>query len=258
MPGPALETDAGAAPAYFGKLPARGDFIGRRFSRAFLAAWDPWLQSAVAASREALGEAWLERYLVSPLWRFYFRAGACGPNAVAGVFIPSVDTVGRYFPFVLAHELAAGEDVAPFAEGVGESYAALEALVLSALGAKFDPALLDRALAVPKASEPAAIAPPPAMEAPALQHIALGEGEPQAAQLSESLAAHAVPAEASLWWTSGCELIAPCLLVCAGLPAAPAFAAMLDGEWTARGWSSASGVSPPPPPVEVPAPSDAI
>ena len=39
------------APGFYGKLPARGDFIGRRLGRPFIEAWDGWLQQAVLASR---------------------------------------------------------------------------------------------------------------------------------------------------------------------------------------------------------------
>ena len=40
----------------FGKLPVRGDFITRRFSRPCVTAWDGWLQEAIAASHDALAE----------------------------------------------------------------------------------------------------------------------------------------------------------------------------------------------------------
>src|SRR5690606_38067541 len=41
----------------------------------------------------------------------------------------------------------------------------------------------------------------------------------------------------SAWWTSGSDLIDPVLAVCAGMPPAAGFAAMLDGNWRCRGWS---------------------
>ena len=48
-------------------------------------------------SRDALGEGWLETYLTAPVWRFALAAGCCGP-AAAGIWLPSVDRVGRYYP----------------------------------------------------------------------------------------------------------------------------------------------------------------
>ena len=50
----------------FGKLPSHGDFLRRRASDAFVDAWDAWLRECLAASREALGERWLDVYLTSP------------------------------------------------------------------------------------------------------------------------------------------------------------------------------------------------
>ena len=53
-----------------------------------------------------MGEEWLPIYLTSPIWRFVLSAGLCGGEVVAGVLMPSVDRVGRYFPFTLAVPLA--------------------------------------------------------------------------------------------------------------------------------------------------------
>ncbi len=89
-----------------GKFPARGDFVTRNLPRAFVTPWDDWLQAGMAASRQQLGERWLSIYLESPIWRFVLAAGVCGPDAWAGVLIPSVDKVGRYFPLTIAEPLA--------------------------------------------------------------------------------------------------------------------------------------------------------
>ena len=59
----------------------------------------------MAASREALGDRWLDVYLTSPAWRFTGEAGACGPVPVVGLMVPSVDRVGRYFPLTIVAEL---------------------------------------------------------------------------------------------------------------------------------------------------------
>lgn len=40
----------------------------------------------------------------------------------------------------------------------------------------------------------------------------------------------------SLWWSNGSERIAPCLLVCPGLPDAERFTALLAGDWSQRSW----------------------
>ena len=91
----------------FGKLPSRGDFLRRRASDAFVDAWDAWLRECLAASREALGERWLDLYLTSPAWRFALSGGTCGPAPVIGTMVPSVDRVGRYLPLTLVANLPA-------------------------------------------------------------------------------------------------------------------------------------------------------
>ena len=50
---------------------------------------------------------WLDAYLAGPSWRFLLSPGALAPGspAIAGVLMPSVDTVGRYFPLTLVHLL---------------------------------------------------------------------------------------------------------------------------------------------------------
>jgi type VI secretion system protein ImpM len=109
---------------FFGKLPARGDFVERRLDRGFCRALDDWLQAGMAESRARLGDAWLPLYLNAPLWRFAFAPGVCGAPAASGVMMPSVDRVGRYFPLV----------VAVHARGIAADwYAAAEQTILLAL-----------------------------------------------------------------------------------------------------------------------------
>jgi type VI secretion system protein ImpM len=92
-------------PGWYGKIPTLGDFVSRRLPHHFVSAWDAWLQAAMTASREELGENWLDVYLTSPIWRFALMPGACTPEAWAGVLLPSVDKVGRYFPLTFALQL---------------------------------------------------------------------------------------------------------------------------------------------------------
>ena len=44
----------------FGKLSAKRDFIALAVPRDFLNAWEPWMQGCVSASRDNLGELWLQ------------------------------------------------------------------------------------------------------------------------------------------------------------------------------------------------------
>ena len=102
-------TDANSIPGWYGKLPTLGDFASRRLDGDFIEPWDLWLGEGLAAQREMLGEAWLEAYLRSPVWRFVLMPGALPglqqDGALAGVLMPSVDRVGRYFPLTLVTRL---------------------------------------------------------------------------------------------------------------------------------------------------------
>lgn len=96
-------------PGWYGKLPTLGDFASRRLDAAFIEPWDLWLGEGLAAQREQLGEAWLDAYLGSAVWRFVLMPGVlpaqAEPAALAGVLMPSVDRVGRYFPLTLVTRL---------------------------------------------------------------------------------------------------------------------------------------------------------
>ena len=55
---------------FYGKLPARGDFVRAGLPRDFTDPWDDWLQSVIAGSRSLMGDAWLPAFLEAPVWRF--------------------------------------------------------------------------------------------------------------------------------------------------------------------------------------------
>jgi len=87
---------------FYGKIPTTGDFVSRHLPRTFIEPWDQWLQESIAASREQLGDHWLNSYLTGPIWRFALSKGVCSNTAWIGLMMPSVDQVGRYFPLTLA------------------------------------------------------------------------------------------------------------------------------------------------------------
>jgi len=88
-------------PGWFGKLPGMGDFAHRRLPDSFRSVWDPWLQRGLARLRDRHAD-WTERYLEAPIWCFALGPQVAGERAWIGVLMPSVDGVGRYFPFTLA------------------------------------------------------------------------------------------------------------------------------------------------------------
>ena len=112
---------------FFGKLPSRGDFVRGSLSRAVAAPWDRWLQSVMPDAQARLGERWSGVWHAAPGWRFAFEPGVCGPQPLAGVWLPSMDRVGRTFPLMIAAQVAGLDDafldlaerrLAEFGEGV--------------------------------------------------------------------------------------------------------------------------------------------
>lgn len=84
--------------AWYGKLPARGDFVGQGLPPAWVEGWDHCLQQVLR-----LGE--LRHF---PPWRFLVWPApedAHGPVR-AGVLVSSHDRVGRVFPLTVVQALA--------------------------------------------------------------------------------------------------------------------------------------------------------
>lgn len=95
-----------ALPGWFGKLPGMGDFAHRRLPESFRSVWDQWLQRGLARLKDRHDD-WTAHYLEAPIWCFALGPKVAGEGAWMGVLMPSVDGVGRYFPFTLAVELDA-------------------------------------------------------------------------------------------------------------------------------------------------------
>ena len=104
----AADTGARDAPGWYGKISTLGDFAQRRLPVEFVQASDAWLSRVMVASRQQLGERWLDGYLTSPVMRFAWAPGVAGGAGGAdaswwfGVLMPSCDNVGRYFPLLIA------------------------------------------------------------------------------------------------------------------------------------------------------------
>ncbi len=214
-----------ASVGFFGKVPSRGDFVRRDVPASFVAAWDAWLQAGIAGSREILGAAWLEIYLTSPAWRFALAADLAGDAAAAGVLIPSVDSVGRYFPLTLACVL----DGAPpplLLRGERAWFERAEALALAALAEGSALEELVEGLGGLGCPTPAGPVPlDAAVRCP-------GESE---SRLALGMAQHFAPPHA-LFWSAGSTRVAPSLLFMRALPGPRQFAALLDGAWSEHGW----------------------
>jgi type VI secretion system protein ImpM len=93
-------------PGWYGKLAALGDFAQRRLPPEWVRSCDGWLSGVMRAGRETLGEGWLEAYLTAPLLRFAWAPGVVDGQWWFGLLMPSCDSVGRYFPLLIAQPRA--------------------------------------------------------------------------------------------------------------------------------------------------------
>jgi type VI secretion system ImpM family protein len=114
--GVGAERASRVAPGWYGKLPALGDFASRRLPPLFVEPWDRWLATGLAAWRENDPD-WLAAFLAAPTWRFMLGAGLPFDRSpgYAGVLMPSVDRVGRYFPLTVVRPRGAVDLQAPMA-----------------------------------------------------------------------------------------------------------------------------------------------
>jgi type VI secretion system protein ImpM len=228
-----------SAAGVYGKLPAHGDFIQRNLSPAFVRQWDPWLQHFVAGAKEKMGADWLDIYLTSPIWRFVLSQGVIDEGRWAGILMPSVDQVGRYFPFTIAVRLPENQNPLEFMSLQTSWFSAIEELGLRALNGEIELDDLAQELeGVPpgleSAYEPAGVP----TETYAMQVDMELEEQSAAsaypcmldAMLSKLLGSY------SIWSTTGSERVASCVFNVQGLPTADKLPAMLDGLWRQWGW----------------------
>jgi type VI secretion system protein ImpM len=90
---------------WWGKLPARGDFVGRGLPARWRADWDGWLQRGLAlAATAADGGVLHDRLSNFAPWRYVALPTRGEPWC--GLFVASHDRVGRAFPLTLAERMA--------------------------------------------------------------------------------------------------------------------------------------------------------
>jgi type VI secretion system protein ImpM len=239
-----------AAVGFYGKLPCRGDFLRRRVPQEFIDVWDGWLQECISESYRQLEDKWLDAYLTSPVWRFVLTEGACGTGSYAGVMVPSVDRVGRYFPLTIVAQWNVEECALDIACGAQRWFDAAEALAMEAPDTSdldaFDERVTQLAERIDSsgASESAYLY--EMLKHSEFPHRTGQWHVPLAAVGSLQKAVNAVAFRElertlrplSLWWTDGSDRAHAAWLTMRGLPAASSFAAMLTGEWTAASWNS--------------------
>jgi type VI secretion system protein ImpM len=89
-------------PGWYGKIAALGDFASRRLSSEWISTCDAWLSTVISDARADLGSRWLDVYLSAPLLRFAWTPGVVDERWWFGLLMPSCDSVGRYFPLIVA------------------------------------------------------------------------------------------------------------------------------------------------------------
>jgi type VI secretion system protein ImpM len=195
---PLLPADARVG--LFGKLPSRGDFLREGLPRDFVDAWDAWWQRGLALTQQRPQDEWRDAWLEAPVWRFVLPPGMCGTHGVLGLWMPSVDKAGRYFPLTLA--AAAAADWALLAPS-------LTAFLDEAEEAGRDALELD-------------VAPGDLLERLQRAFVA-GDSTAPLPLLTEGQAA---------WWTDGGPRVAARLETGSELPEDSRFAALIDDGWS--------------------------
>jgi type VI secretion system protein ImpM len=217
----------------FGKLGAKRDFIALATPRAFLEAWEPWLQSSLAASRHQMGERWQHGFLTAPVWRFWLGAGICG-TTVAGAIMPSLDGMGRYYPLTL-HAIA--DTVAPIPppdiDAQDEWFGMAEEFLLATLSGNTTFADISAALdnlAGPRTRSSAETEPGILSLAESMSGKVLAGPDFATALTALRVASPEIYAAASFWWTAGGGDFPPTALSCRGLPDPYRYSALLTGD----------------------------
>lgn len=223
----------------YGKLPAYGDFLTRELDPAFVEVWDTWLQGFVSGGQEQLGENWLDTYLTSPIWRFAFSPGVVDEHVWAGIVLPSVDRVGRYFPISFIKKMSVSSCPTEVLSLGSQWFDALENIALQALEGEFSiDELIDDINSLPLELASDYIQQGPSSSA--MGSVVRMDFEAQNAAstypyvLDELLRQQHV--SYSAWSTRGSNLVEPCSFFTKALPQISGIAAMLDGQWQESNW----------------------
>ncbi|MGH6647493.1 type VI secretion system-associated protein TagF [Aquabacterium sp.] len=223
-------------PGWYGKLPTLGDFASRRLESSFIDPWDAWLAEGLTGLRAQDETTWLDHYLASPVWRFVLMPGVIGlGTAMAGVLMPSVDRVGRYFPLTLVAPITPTPSNAADTEAL---LAWLHQLDDAAADALHEDWSIDQLEAELERLPPPTPNTPASQGASALDAVLQGQSPhanlPTASRADlQALLAHSSATQwqaaaqgLAFWWAESAEG-APRSLVSRGLPRGDGFAALL-------------------------------
>ncbi|MDP4537672.1 type VI secretion system-associated protein TagF [Alkalimonas collagenimarina] len=220
---------------FCGKVPVLGDFLHEGLAIEFNDCWNEWMRAALAVSKEQLGTQWLDYYLTSPVWHFALSEGSCGPEAMIGTMIPSIDKVGRHYPLIMAKPAVQNPITCRSQPQWCQEF---EDFILRTLDDDFSiqswrTELQQFTFSLPNSQVPAG-------------HLGHAEQKVQnwllhgALTMDNNALLHSLLRQQfgqyCLWWTEGSEHIDAVCLISKGLPLISQYASMLDGQWDERGW----------------------
>jgi type VI secretion system protein ImpM len=227
----------------YGKIPTHGDFLNLNLPSDFLEVWDHWMQQSVLASQEVLGESWLTHFLISPVWRFVLPSHCANAQSWAGIMLPSVDKVGRYYPLTLASSIPEQIGSCEYLSNAESWFQWLEDVAIMTLEKGLDADELVQALALNKEVLAFPKARPISLKSARNLQCVVPLGP------SEQTPHHVLPllcdalikpqmSSFSLWWTKGGEHVEASLLLADQLPRPVSYTAMLNGQWANWHWPS--------------------
>lgn len=220
---------------FYGKMPCRGDFVSRSLPRGLVDGFDLWFQQGMHSAKLELNEQWQARYAIAPIWRFFIAPGVFDQHGWIGVFIPSVDKVGRQFPCLIS--VPVHQRIATYEQILAQDsvYLRIEDLLLDALELDFS---FDHFCEQVDALAMRPVLPPAQLlaakgEIPVMHNIHAMRYQYQHLDLMTSVE---YPV---LWMSEGTEGVEPQLLLSSGLPEPVEFARFIVGEGIERESSNA-------------------
>jgi type VI secretion system protein ImpM len=176
----------------------------------------------------------LTYYLNCPAWSFVLAGGICGEQAVAGVTIPSVDRVGRYFNFTMASILPADIVPAKFASTYADWLDGLENLALSVLEEEMDQDGIDDSINSSAAELNWFQEPRPAVSSGPEHTRILSDVPTGVSELMPQLLHQMMIKDHDrygLWWHHGSSQVSAQLVTCASMPSEEIYLGlMMDDE----------------------------
>ncbi len=225
----------------FGKIPSHGDFVSKGLPAAFIESWDHWLQQSMLASQESLGERWLEHFLVSPIWRFSIPNGCISNMSWAGIMLPSVDSVGRYYPLTLAAQIPSELGGFEFVAAATGWYEQLEDVAIGTLEKGLTVDELEQHLGLLNGvlQQPVREIMPLSPKRHQQHSIPLEFPEQSITSITPMLCDALLKSQGStlsIWWTKGGHHVEPAVLLADRLPRPTSYTALLNGQWENWHW----------------------